>query len=624
MFALNQVAHAWWAWMSSMFWQVSLLVLIVSLIDMLIRKWMWPQVRYAMWLLIFIKLVIPPGWSLQTGIVTGIAPSTREYIASRWDSTFPSPDNKAASGRMASDRPAGAGEAAPVLQHAGETAVDDAGERRERLSMQSLLMAIWLAGIVLYSILLAARIRKLKRWHREQIERKTIPQWFHEILVRTGRQLGIEELPAIVFSEEAVTPAVYGIFRPVLLLPANYIEELSEDEAEHILIHELGHLKRGDLWVHGSMMVLQIVYWFNPLLLWASRQIKHMREICCDLTIAGYLREKTEAYRRTLLNTARELLTETVEPGMGLLGVFEEPFWLVARIRWLEKRTWERRRPVAAGVIVLLLIMVPFVLPMAAGGPGEFSMPPAAGGETDLREDTTDEYRDYDSSGQTAWLVADVTREYTYFLWARTATSVYDMGEVWYGGDKVELNQNNRTYILDRGRNLFTVINHDDETYVRSSLPISESELLSKELNYLFQDLQYDGKVKKTKHVREHLGKECTRYDITTWELRGDTKGERSSIRVWTTLDVPFDVGLMHELMHNVRKLTPRTRNLKVEMDNLIGVQMIVDMSFRDFLWRKRYLSKVVEIVRKVPPEGTFEVPDWYDRKDQLEPGDMR
>ena len=66
-------------------------------------------------------------------------------------------------------------------------------------------------------------------------------------LIDTSERLGLERVPAIVFSDEAVAPAVYGLFRPVLLLPADYTESLSPEEAEHVLLHELAHLKRGDL-----------------------------------------------------------------------------------------------------------------------------------------------------------------------------------------------------------------------------------------------------------------------------------------------------------------------------------------------------------------------------------------
>ena len=62
---LNALADTWWGWMGPMLWQASLLIAIVGTIDLLIARWAWPQVRYALWLLVLIKLLIPPGWSLE-------------------------------------------------------------------------------------------------------------------------------------------------------------------------------------------------------------------------------------------------------------------------------------------------------------------------------------------------------------------------------------------------------------------------------------------------------------------------------------------------------------------------------------------------------------------------------
>ena len=74
----------------------------------------------------------------------------------------------------------------------------------------------------LFLFLLIFKMAKLRRWHLEQEERQTIPPWFHELLVETSGRLNLEQLPAIVFSRDAATPAVYGVFRPVLLLPEHH------------------------------------------------------------------------------------------------------------------------------------------------------------------------------------------------------------------------------------------------------------------------------------------------------------------------------------------------------------------------------------------------------------------
>lgn len=140
---------------------------------------------------------------------------------------------------------------------------------------------------------------------------------------------------------------------------------MSKLDTEHILLHELAHIKRGDLWVHAVYMTLQIVYWFNPLLWLIRRTLQNLRELCYDATVAKLLKNNTVHYRQTLLETARRLLAEPVDPGLGLLGLFENSNWLVARLKWLERKTWKNRRLRIATIILLVGIMTACVMPMA-------------------------------------------------------------------------------------------------------------------------------------------------------------------------------------------------------------------------------------------------------------------
>ena len=75
---MNHIGQLWWSWMGPMFWQVSVLIVLIGAIDLLLRRWAWPQVRYALWLLVLVKLVLPPGLSLPTSITSPlIAPDVK-------------------------------------------------------------------------------------------------------------------------------------------------------------------------------------------------------------------------------------------------------------------------------------------------------------------------------------------------------------------------------------------------------------------------------------------------------------------------------------------------------------------------------------------------------------------
>jgi len=79
---LNTLARLWWDWSAAMFWQVGLLIVLIACLDRLIRRWAWPQLRYALWSLVLIKLLLPPSLSLPSGIVPGLQPKVAQAV--RW------------------------------------------------------------------------------------------------------------------------------------------------------------------------------------------------------------------------------------------------------------------------------------------------------------------------------------------------------------------------------------------------------------------------------------------------------------------------------------------------------------------------------------------------------------
>lgn len=345
---INEIAQIWWQWMGSMFWQVSLFIILITIFDMAIRRWAWPQVRYVLWALVFIKLIIPPTWQMPTSIVSWVQPKVEEQISIQIAPVEVTAEYQDTS----------------LSGLSSSTQITELDVNTERPSWQAIVLLIWFAGMIAFSLILIIKMSRLPKQGKNE-DGLDSPEWFRQLLLKTAQCLKLRKTPDVVFSKHMKSPAVYGLFKPVLLLPEGSLDQLSREQAEHVLMHEFCHLKRGDLWVHWFCLILQVIYWFNPLLIWTRRQMRNVCEICCDLSVADVLREKTIAYRNTLLATARELLTETVEPSLGLLGVFEEPFRLVTRLKWLEKKTWRNRKQKIAAAIITSLIMVVCVMPMA-------------------------------------------------------------------------------------------------------------------------------------------------------------------------------------------------------------------------------------------------------------------
>lgn len=97
-----------------------------------------------------------------------------------------------------------------------------------------------------------------------------------------AEMLYIDKPIQIIQSAIAKVPMVTGHFKPVILLPMGILTSLPADEIEAILLHELAHIRRRDFLVNVLQSFCDILFFFNPAVLWVSGLIKEERENCCD------------------------------------------------------------------------------------------------------------------------------------------------------------------------------------------------------------------------------------------------------------------------------------------------------------------------------------------------------
>jgi bla regulator protein BlaR1 len=106
--------------------------------------------------------------------------------------------------------------------------------------------------------------------------------FWNERMKQLACLLGIKQGITMLESGLAKVPMVIGHLKPVILIPIGLLAALSAEEVEAILVHELAHIKRRDYLVNMLQSLMEIVFFFNPAVLWISQLIKTERENCCD------------------------------------------------------------------------------------------------------------------------------------------------------------------------------------------------------------------------------------------------------------------------------------------------------------------------------------------------------
>ena len=81
------------------------------------------------------------------------------------------------------------------------------------------------------------------------------------------------------------TPIITGIFKTRIYMPIHLISDHQKTDVRYILLHELQHYKHKDSLANYLMFLTAILYWFNPIVWYALKEMRNDREIACDTSV---------------------------------------------------------------------------------------------------------------------------------------------------------------------------------------------------------------------------------------------------------------------------------------------------------------------------------------------------
>ena len=350
--ALNGVGKAFCGYSASVFVQSALLVVAILVIDLLLRKRVRAIFRYCLWLLVLVKLILPPSLSLPTGIGYWAADQLPVVSTSAFDVV--GPERMGASGR-----------APHVPSSEDSTAnaplVTPANSRAAPITWQAVLFVLWLVAVLAFLVVLAQRLKFVRGLvaASRPAEGESV-----DLLQQCRRQLGVRRNAELRLSDTLRSPAVCGLFETTILIPANLVEKLSPEGLRATLIHELAHIKRGDLWVNLAQTFLQVVYFYNPFVWFANSIIRKVCEEAVDETVLVALGGKAKDYSSTLIDIG-EMVLWKADLGLRLIGVAESKKALQWRIRHMLARPIPKSSKLGIVGAIVIFAFAAVLLPMA-------------------------------------------------------------------------------------------------------------------------------------------------------------------------------------------------------------------------------------------------------------------
>ncbi len=289
--ALNRCGTVWASLVGVALWQSTIVAILVAMAAWALRR-SSPAVRFWLWQLVAIKLLLVPlgTWSVGLSWLPAIEPSPAQVELAAIVAE-PSPAPPLDMPTKQEPKPA-----ASLASVASATSVQPVTFRD--LTWQGWLFAGWTVIVAMLGFRLWLQRHRLNALLRATTD---ADEALCSVVAQVAEQLGLKNPPRVRITNLDCSPFVCGLLRPSIVLPKSLVGELTAAELRQILAHELAHLKRHDLTWGWIAEIARVAYFFHPVIHWASYRIRLERELACDQIAIQHSGRTPIQYAETLV-----------------------------------------------------------------------------------------------------------------------------------------------------------------------------------------------------------------------------------------------------------------------------------------------------------------------------------
>ena len=323
-------------------------VLVVFLVQTLTRRTLPAGWRYALWLILLARLVMPALPETNWNLWNLASPE-------RW-ARLTAPDF---AGRDAVNT---AIPQAPEIFGGGHVEFLESGGNRISQSIggfftpviRKTLSVVWLAGVLV--MFAAAAFVNLRLWNAVRGLDCATDSKLLELFADCKHRMRVKTMTGLVVTDRVENPFLFGFIRPRVLLPAELARRISTEQLRCVFLHELAHLKRGDIVIGWLAALLQSLHWFNPVIWWAFSRMRSDREAACDSLVLSRMSDETRCHYGSALIGIMEHFNRPRHQPAIVAGIIENKNQLKRRFNMITGfRHSTRRESITAAALLAVL-----------------------------------------------------------------------------------------------------------------------------------------------------------------------------------------------------------------------------------------------------------------------------
>ncbi|MFD1775709.1 M56 family metallopeptidase [Paenibacillus rhizophilus] len=342
----------------------TVILLLLLLIRKLFQKNLKPRVVHILWFLVLIKLLVPIAPQSPISLFN-VLPQT---LPMEWNSVQkskqPTPFTETGSSTEIQSNYIDVKKQLPefTLNRADEpgssviirSSQDHFPGITDGLTWLSIGSWVWLGGLLclggyyLFSALIF-RKRVGNSIKIEDIEVLTV-------LEACKQRLNIKKRIYAYETSHLRSPCLHGLWRPKIYLPEDIGTIADSNQLTHILMHELIHYKRKDLWINSLWALSVGIHWYNPLVWLSVRKMKADQEVACDASVLETLGEREAlSYGMTLLMLSRSF-SQQPSPQINLSHFGDNKYEAKRRMMMITKFKKGSYRLSAAAIFLIIVL----------------------------------------------------------------------------------------------------------------------------------------------------------------------------------------------------------------------------------------------------------------------------
>jgi bla regulator protein BlaR1 len=281
---LNRMGEVYVGLALPMLLQSAALIVLVLSAELMLRTRVRAALRYWLLVSVFAYLVLIPLLSLKP-------PSTHWHAG---NAAYAAPTLPQPAGHIS----------APLsrsITGQSQTTMTGVGERPRTLTWEGAVFLFWLAGVLVAGGIFAHRAAMACR---HVAGSHTANPLMNDVLDYCCKRMGVRDRVRLKVAEDGTKPVVCGLFQPVIVVPRNLAPTLGSRHLRDVLFHELAHVRRCDLWVNLLQNCVQVLYFYNPLLLALNAALRRLRDEAANETVLDTLGDAAQSYTQRLADVA--------------------------------------------------------------------------------------------------------------------------------------------------------------------------------------------------------------------------------------------------------------------------------------------------------------------------------